>query len=235
MINNEEEEHETAEPHLGEEEEYNGFYVLSCKEFGSSPDKLREKLHGALCTLSTLFRKYPTLPADPFNAQEHMEEARDDACALLLPRKHCAFKGCSWNGSDDMAFVQHIHEKHLAALTPGIEAFKALKYVNHKDEAALALSIYNEGIATAVRQGAPLASYSIDRRCILQYNMHLKHETTGALICFVCARKFPRVHGVKHNPTKFFPLLSSTTANVIFDGSTNKKKPKDDVVFLKWI
>ena len=117
-----------------------------------------------------MFRNYPTLPADPVNAMEHMEEARDDATALLLPRKHCAFKCCDWNGSDEVALVQHIHENHLAASTPGIQAFKALKLVHREDEATLALSIYNEGIATAVRQGAPLASYSIDRRCMLRYN-----------------------------------------------------------------
>ena len=183
-------------------------------------------------TLSELFRKYPTLPANPVNALEHMEEARDDATALLLPRKHCAFKSCDWSGSDGMALVQHIHEKHLAALAPGMKAFKALKCVHRKDEAVLALSIYNEGIATAVRQGAPLASHSIDRRCMLQYNTHLKHENTRASVCFVCARKFPHVHGAKHNPIKFFPLLSQTAANVLSDGSTNKKQLKPDVVFL---
>ena len=116
-----------------------------------------------------------------------MEEARDDATALLLPRKHCAFKSCGWNGFDEMALVQHIHGKHLAALLPGMGAYRALKFVHHKDEATLALSVYNEGIATAVRQGAPLASYSIDRRCMLQYNTHLRHENTSSLVCFLCA------------------------------------------------
>ena len=113
-----------------------------------------------------------------------------------------------------------------------MEAFKALKLVHRKDEATLALSIYNEGIATAVRQGAPLASYSIDRRCVLQYHTHMKYENTGASVCFVCARRFPQVHGAKHNPIKFFPLLHKTTANVVPDGNTKVKKPKDDVVFL---
>ena len=40
--------HKIAEPVLGQGEEYNGFSVLSCREFGSSPDKLRENLDGAL-------------------------------------------------------------------------------------------------------------------------------------------------------------------------------------------
>ena len=139
-MENENEENENAKFDLGEEEEYNGFYVLNCKAVGSRPDKSRT-LEIALDSLSKLFRKYPTLPANPVNALEHMEEARDDATALLLPRKHCAFKSCDWNGSDEMALLQHIHQKHLAALAPGMEAFKALKPVHFKDEAALALSI----------------------------------------------------------------------------------------------
>ena len=116
-----------------------------------------------------------------------MEEARDDSTALLLPRKHCVFKGCAWNGSDVMALVQHIHENHLAALTPGMESFKALKLVHRKDEPALALSIYNGGVAAAVRQGAPLASYSIDRICMLQCNTHLNHEDIWGISMF-CLR-----------------------------------------------
>ena len=82
--------------------------MLRCKESGSSPDTLRENLEIALCALSEQFRAYPTLPADPVNALEHMDEARDDATALLLPRKHCAFKGCAWNGSNDSDVVEHL-------------------------------------------------------------------------------------------------------------------------------
>lgn len=230
-ISNEDE--EIAEPILEQYEEYNGFYILNCKEFGTSPGKFREKLDDALHTLSTLFRRHPTLPADPANPEEYMKEACDDSVGLLLPRKHCAFKHCMWNGSDDMALIEHIHENHHDALRPAINAFHALKSVHGKDsEAFVELSIYNEGIATAIRQGAPLASYSIDRMCMLQYNTHMKHEDTGALVCFVCARRFPRVHGAKHNPIQFKPSLQPTTPNVVNDGSTNRKKSKDDIMFL---
>ena len=85
-----------------------------------------------------------------------------------------------------MDVSNHLHHEHLPALLPGIEAFKALKPLHSKDEAMLTLSIYNEGVATAVRRGAPLASYSIDRRCMPQYNTHLKHDNTGASYVF-CA------------------------------------------------
>ena len=127
--------------------------------------------------------------------------------------------------------MQHIHEQHLAELQPGMDAFRALKLVHRKDEARLALSIYNEGIATAVRQGAPLASYSIDRRCMLQYNTHLMHENTGASVCFMCARRFPRVHGVQRNPIKFYPLLTKSNVRVLPNGTTNMMQSKDEVFF----
>ena len=165
-ISNEDE--EVAEPILGQDEEYNGFYILSCKEFGTSPDKLRENLENALHTLSTSFRRHPTLPADPANPVEYMKEACDDTVGLLLPRKHCALKNCMWHGSDDMALIEHIEVNHYDALRPAINAFHALKFVHCKDSEVVALSMYNEGIATAIRQGAPLASYSIDRRCTIK-------------------------------------------------------------------
>ena len=41
-------EHQNAEPDVGQAEEYNGFYVLRHKDFGTSPDKLRETLDAAL-------------------------------------------------------------------------------------------------------------------------------------------------------------------------------------------
>ena len=231
-IENDNAENDGQNGDLPDGEEYNGFYILNSKPLGSSPDELRQSLELALFTLSELFRKYPTLPADPTNACEHMEEAHDDTSALLLPRKHCAFKGCNWNGSDDMELLKHINERHLSALSPGIEAYRALKTVYSKDEAALALSIYNEGIAIAVRQGAPLASYSIDRRCMLQYNLHLNDQNTCALVCFVCARKFPRVHGVKSNPIKYYSLLSMKSTNDDVGGRDAKNRNKNDIVFL---
>ena len=46
----------------------------------------------------------------------------------------------------------------------------------------LALFIYNESLAIAIRRGAPLASYSIDRRSLQEYMKHLPHPDTAALI-----------------------------------------------------
>ena len=58
--------------------------------------------------------------------------------------------------------------------------------------------MYNESIAMAIRKGAPLASYSIDRRCMQNYVRNLVKDDTCALICIVCARRFPYVSPQQH-------------------------------------
>ena len=110
-----------------------------------------------------------------------------------------------------MSFTQHIDECHQQDLAESVEAYRALKPVHRKDAGVLALSMYNEGIAIAIRRGAPLASYSIDRKCLREYNTHLTHEDTGTSVCFTCARKFPRVHGTKNNPIKYYPLIAPSS------------------------
>ena len=48
-----------------------------------------------------------------------------------------------------------------------------------------------------VRQGAPLATYSIDRRCIYNYEMALRHGEISSLVCFCCARRYPYMRGAR--------------------------------------
>ena len=67
----------------------------------------------------------------------------------------------------------------------------------------------------AVRRGAPLASYSIDRKCLHQYMQHLTNVDTKALVCFVCARRFLYVSGGKKNEIVLRSLLTCEV-----DGST---------------
>ena len=56
-------------------------------------------------------------------------------------------------------------------------------------------SVYNEAIATKIRQGAPLASYAIDRRCLRNASEAIASDTVHALICFFCACVYPHVSG----------------------------------------
>ena len=62
--------------------------------------------------------------------------------------------------------MTHLLSDHLALLTDAMEQFADFRPVAPYDESVLAMSVYNEGLALAIRRGAPLASYSIDRRCL---------------------------------------------------------------------
>ena len=91
----------------------------------------------------------------------------DEDCAILLPLKHCAFSGCKWCGDDAKSLAVHIVTHHLDLLEEGVLAYERYNMIAcDRIGARRALSIYNEGNAIAIRRGAPLASYFIDRTCL---------------------------------------------------------------------
>ena len=94
----------------------------------------------------------------------------------------------------------HIVDDHTDLLDAGMEAYKQYETMTYDSDAVLALSVYNESLAIAIRRGAPLASYSIDRRCLEAYTTHSTHSDTTTLICFSCAWNIPYVHGAKDIP-----------------------------------
>ena len=123
-----------------------------------------------------------------------------------MPTAHSAFHGCSWIGSSDGALVLHFENQHIQALQPSMEALQQ-KVGGLKSQDILLMSVYNESIAIATRKDAPVASYSIDRRCMMNYVRALVSEDTCALICFSCARRFPYVPHTKHIKIKNVKLL----------------------------
>ena len=60
-------------------------------------------------------------------------------------------------------------------------------FSDYFDEDLRCWSAYNEGIAVAVRRGAPLASYSIHRRCIDNYMKNVIGDSIQSLICSLCS------------------------------------------------
>ena len=131
-----------------------------------------------------------------------MPAAYADDVAIVLPRKHCAFAGCLWCGDDGRSQALHIVEEHSDSLKEGMKAHKRYKTTAYNTDDILALFIYNESLAVAIRRGAPLASYLIDRKCLQSYLTHLTHPDTATLICFICAPQFPCLHGSKENPIR---------------------------------
>ena len=181
-------------------------YVVEPLSANESPDKLRTTLEEALDTLSYHFREFPTLPADDKHKSKPLPAAYAEDVAIVLPRKHCAFIGCAWCGDDEKSQAMHIVDDHTDLLHEGMEAYKQYKTMTYDSDAVLALSVYNESLAIAIRRGAPLASYSIDRKCLQAYAKRLTHSDTATLLCFSCALKFPCVYGAKGNPIQRYNI-----------------------------
>ena len=166
-----------------------------------------------------MFRDYPTLPADPCNLACALPGARANDRALLLPPKHCAFKGCAWCRRDTMSLVKQIVEVHDADLKPAMNFLEALRPCVFEDQESLALSVYNEGIAMVGRRGAPLASYSIDWKYLHEYMQHLTNVDTNALVGFVCARRCPHASGGKDHEIALRSLLTCEVDGSTFESS----------------
>ena len=140
-----------------------------------SPDT-RCKLELALAALAKLLRADPTLPADLSAPSQACAAALREDAAVQLPAKHCAFRDCSWQGSTDLELLKHLAQKHAAAL----DAVASRLPAAYSEEERRA-SAYNEAIAVVVREGAPLAAYAIDRRCLFNYTEALSDDGVEAL------------------------------------------------------
>ena len=66
-----------------------------------------------------------------------------------------------------------------------------LKQSSGESEKVCVASAYQEAIAVAIRRGAPLASYSIDRRSLFNASQGLRSDTVESLVCFWCSRRYP--------------------------------------------
>ena len=157
---------------------------------------MRDLLQQALQDVAAKLRDDPTLPgssAAPDKADPDL--LREDA-AVEMPSKHCAFMGCTAeNLASDEELVRHLedhpeHRKLLSAVTRLMPA--------SQDDAKVRLfSAYCEAIALKVRLGAPLDTYAIDRRAIMNYSKASADDQIYSLICFSCARRFPYIDSLK--------------------------------------
>ena len=88
----------------------------------------------------------------------------------------------------DEQLVDHLLAEHHAQINP---VASTLQQTSNESEKVCFSSAYQEAIAIAIRRGAPLASYSIDRRSLFNASQGLRSDTVEALICFWCSRRFP--------------------------------------------
>ena len=168
------------------------FYRISALPSGDpSHGDLRDLLQQALELVGENLREHPTLPSDPLDAEVADAQALLEDAAVELPVTHCAFAGCTRRCGSSEELSKHLasddgHSKCLAAVTrsmpPSADSMDVRRF-----------SAYCEAIAWKVRQGAPLDTYAIDRRAVLQYNRASGDDQIYMPICFSCARRFPYI------------------------------------------
>ena len=117
----------------------------------------------------------------------------------------------------DKTLVDYLISEHKVSLQP--VAYELLR--DCKDERVCFASAYNEAIAVAIRRGAPLASYAIDRRNLFNCCQGVRDDTVETLTCFWCARRFPYRRTASQNPIMWHnPALRYRCCEE--DGTENK-------------
>jgi len=152
---------------------------------------MRDVLQKSIELVAEHLRDDPTLPADASDATQVDPNALAEDAAVWLPRKHCAFSGCNRAFDSGEELVKHLqddaaHRKVLSAVTHLMPAS------SDKDDVRF-FSAYSEAIAVKTRAGAPLDTFSIDRRAILKYNEAVADDSVHSLVCFSCAMRYTHV------------------------------------------
>ncbi len=163
----------------------------------NSHGDVRGLLVEALEMAAEFLRDDPTVPAAEGNATEPDPAALSEEAAAALPRKHCAFSGCRATFAPDgklsagEQLCQHLQRdpSHRAVLEAVI---KRMPLCPESDDVKF-FSAYCEVIATKTRRGAPLDTYSIDRRAVQKYHEACGDDQVYSLICISCARRYPHV------------------------------------------
>ena len=168
-------------------------------------DALQEAAAGLILTLA-LFEPWA-------------EALREDA-AVELPAKHSAFRGCSWKGKHQSELLLHLSQSHKHTLQAAADAYHCSYTLEDRMYAA-----YNAALTVKVQKSAPLATYSIDRRCMYQYVTKLGNDQVDSLICFCCARRFPYVKDFLRNeinwrtplqqPSTFMGMSAAATETIL--------------------
>ena len=128
------------------------------------------------------------MPADPQEPSAPWAAALLEDTGVVLPAKHCAFRGCDWSGDNDKDLLSHLREEHNETLSSIVELLP-----DERGEEEKLWAAYCEAVSWQVRKGAPLASYAIDRRAMATFAAAVEGDNIQELVCFSCARRFARV------------------------------------------
>ena len=131
--------------------------------------------------------------------------------SIVLPIKHCAFRGCAWHGSNDEELITHLEESHKEQLQPAADLLPS-----QYEEKLRLFSVYSEAVAVSIRTGAPFSNFSIHRRCIENYLQHSQGDNIQSLICGICACQYPFVQSRSVNEISYVKPFKANPSNPRF-------------------
>ena len=137
----------------------------------------------AMQDAAALLSDKPTLP-------ERLHAATDPEMAYDLPDYHCAFRSCGFECATQAALAEHVAQHHAIALHD-----LAMRWSSQVSPAQGTFQAYQDLLTQRCQQSGPLATCSIDRRCLRKFRSNMLGHQVGTAICFVCARRFPFVDG----------------------------------------
>ena len=140
-------------------------YQVKCQMHASNARRVHE-VH--LAKLALRLRELPTLPADVKDATQPCSTAQREDVAIMLPAAHCAFRGCAACGDGDEWLREHLRSVHFADFSNFLDASRCSDAAGNRGAKLIEnmFSVYSEALAIVIRDGPPLATHSIDRRCL---------------------------------------------------------------------
>ncbi|CAK0866693.1 unnamed protein product [Prorocentrum cordatum] len=182
-------------------------YRVRAVDSRASADRLRGAREVGLEAIANSIKYQPTVSAFSANGASLVNGSIRSHGAVVLPKKHCAFDGCPWQGAAEAECRAHAVGNHAAVLAPVAAAPACTSTEDATQKDIKYWSVYNEAIAWKIRKGAPLAALAIDRPCLDDYARGLGEDAVSSLIFMVCARKFPFVEGQKGDAIQWQKVL----------------------------
>ena len=158
----------------------------------------------AMQDAAALLSDKPTLP-------ERLHAATDPEMAYDLPDYHCAFRGCGFECATHAALAEHVAQHHATALHD-----LALRWSSQVGPPQATFQAYQDLLTQRCQQSGPLATCSIDRRCLRRFRSNMLGHQVGTAICFVCARRFPFVDGLPNQQISWLRAYEPRTG-LFFD------------------
>ena len=84
------------------------------------------------------------------------------------------------------------------------------------------MEVYNAAIGLRLRQGAPLAKFSIDRKCVLEPALDTEKDQIQGLVCLLCGCIYPRREGGIKQAINWYKPLQTGNSFFCYDAKATK-------------